>query len=87
MISSSSVSDQQDSAQHMCIDFKNGDTEVVEAGNILIATGSRSARPPNVSFDAVNVVDSDHILQMETSPRNIAGSDPWFARRVAESAI
>ena len=56
---------------HIRIDFENGDTEIVEAGNILIATGSRPAQPPNVSFDTVNVVDSDHILQMETLPRNL----------------
>ena len=58
-------------AHHIRIDFENGDKEIVEAGNILIATGSRPAQPRNVSFDAVNVVDSDHILQMETLPRNL----------------
>ena len=56
---------------HIRIDFENGDMEIIEAGNILIATGSRPAQPPNVSFDTVNVGDSDHILQMETLPRNL----------------
>ena len=45
--------------------------EVVEGAVILIATGSRPARPPNISFDAVNVVDSDHLLQMQALPRNL----------------
>ena len=56
---------------HIRIDFENGDMEIIEAGNILIATGSRPAQPPNVSFDTVNVGDSDHILQMETLRRNL----------------
>ena len=56
---------------HIRIDFENGDTEIIETGNILIATGSRPAQPPNVSFYTVNVVDSDHILRMETLPRNL----------------
>lgn len=51
------------------IDLSDGESEFVEADAILIATGSRPARPANVSFDAVNVVDSDHILQMEALPR------------------
>ena len=56
---------------HIRIDFENGDTEIIETGNILIATRSRPAQPPNVSFYTVNVVDSDHILQMETLLRNL----------------
>lgn len=47
------------------------DPQLVEAEHILIATGSRPAWPRNVAFDAVNVVDSDHILQMQTLPRNL----------------
>lgn len=53
------------------IELDDGECEFVEAGAVLIATGSRPARPENVSFDAVNVVDSDHILQMQTLPRNL----------------
>ena len=53
------------------IDLADDETEFVEAGAVLIATGSRPARPENVSFDAVNVVDSDHLLQMEVLPRNL----------------
>lgn len=56
---------------HIRIERPAGETEIVEAGCVLIATGSRPARPPNISFDAVNVVDSDHLLQMGSLPRNL----------------
>jgi NAD(P) transhydrogenase len=60
-----------DDPHHIRIERDGDDPQVVEAGTVLIATGSRPARPDNVSFDAVNVVDSDHILQMENLPRNL----------------
>lgn len=56
---------------HIRIERPAGETEIVEAERVLIATGSRPARPPNISFDAVNVVDSDHLLQMDSLPRNL----------------
>lgn len=56
---------------HIRIERPAGETEIVEADRVLIATGSRPARPPNISFDAVNVVDSDHLLQMGSLPRNL----------------
>ena len=60
-----------DGPHQIRIDSAGDESETVEAGVVLIATGSRPARPKNVSFDAVNVVDSDHLLQMETLPRNL----------------
>ncbi len=60
-----------DDPHHIRIAGADGEQEVVEADHVLIATGSRPARPPNISFDAVNVVDSDHLLQMGTLPRNL----------------
>lgn len=56
---------------HIRIERPAGETEIIEADRILIATGSRPAQPPNISFDAVNVVDSDHLLQMGSLPRNL----------------
>tara|TARA_R110002096_G_scaffold17266_23_gene59864 strand:+ start:4398 stop:5783 length:1386 start_codon:yes stop_codon:yes gene_type:complete len=56
---------------HIRIERPAGETEIVEAERILIATGSRPARPPNISFDAANVVDSDHLLKMGSLPRNL----------------
>jgi NAD(P) transhydrogenase len=60
-----------DDPHHIRIEKVPGETEVVEADHVLIATGSRPARPPNISFDAVNVVDSDHLLQMESLPHTL----------------
>jgi NAD(P) transhydrogenase len=60
-----------DDPHHIRIERPGDDPEIVEAGTVLIATGSRPARPSNVSFDSPNVVDSDHLLQMETLPRNL----------------
>ncbi|MEM7465825.1 MAG: Si-specific NAD(P)(+) transhydrogenase [Pseudomonadota bacterium] len=53
------------------VEYGEDDPQYVEAGHILIATGSRPARPHGVEFDSVNVVDSDHILQMAELPRNL----------------
>ena len=60
-----------DDPHHIRIEGAEGEQEVVEADHVLIATGSRPARPPNISFDAVNVVDSDHLLQMESLPHTL----------------
>ena len=38
---------------------------------MLIATGSRPFRPPNVPFDAPNIVDSDSILDLRELPRTL----------------
>ena len=45
-----------------------GDRRVVQAGQIVIATGSRPARPDHVEFDEVRVVDSDGIVSLERVP-------------------
>jgi NAD(P) transhydrogenase len=39
---------------------------------ILIATGSRTARPPDIPFDDRLVLDSDSILTMDRLPRTLA---------------
>lgn len=39
---------------------------------ILIATGSRPHRPPEISFDDVHTFDSDTFLQMDRIPRSLA---------------
>ena len=53
------------------VDNDDEEPKYVEAEHILIATGSRPSRPADVTFDTVNVVDSDHILQMRELPRNM----------------
>jgi NAD(P) transhydrogenase len=60
-----------DDPHHIRIERDGEEPEIVEADKVLVATGSRPARPSNVSFDSPNVVDSDHFLQMKSLPRNL----------------
>lgn len=56
-----------------CLRIETGEDEsrLVEAGKILIATGSRPVQPPGVPFDHPNVVDSDNILRIASLPRTL----------------
>jgi NAD(P) transhydrogenase len=49
---------------------KAGVTQLT-ADNIVIATGTRPARPSNVAFDDLSVVDSDGILCLERIPASL----------------
>jgi NAD(P) transhydrogenase len=42
-----------------------GDREVVRAGRIVIAVGTRPARPASVQFDDRTIIDSDGLLQLD----------------------
>jgi NAD(P) transhydrogenase len=48
-----------------------GEHQTVSADKIVIATGTRPARPPAVEFDDRRVVDSDGILAMDTIPASM----------------
>jgi NAD(P) transhydrogenase len=48
-----------------------GDRTTMTGDYIVIATGTKPARPAEVDFDAVRVLDSDEILQMETIPSSL----------------
>ena len=55
------------------------DAHTVTAGNrrltgeiILISTGSKPNRPPEISFDDVHTFDSDTFLQMDRIPKSLA---------------
>jgi NAD(P) transhydrogenase len=52
------------------IDQKTGKMKVT-AGHIVIATGTRPARPANVAFDGQTVVDSDGILDLDRVPASL----------------
>ena len=56
---------------YLSVEINENETRVIEAEKILIATGSRPVRPPNVPFDAPNVLDSDHITKFTTIPRTL----------------
>lgn len=49
----------------------DGGREIFSADNIVIATGSRPYRPAEVDFTHPRVYDSDAILQMAHTPRNM----------------
>ena len=43
----------------------------VSAANIIVATGTRPARPASVAFDEKTIVDADGIIQLERVPRSM----------------
>ncbi|GLZ45240.1 NAD(P)(+) transhydrogenase [Actinomycetospora sp. NBRC 106375] len=50
---------------------RRGEHQAVTADRIVVATGTRPARPPEVEFDDRRVVDSDGILAMDTIPASM----------------
>lgn len=55
----------------VAITMNDGAVETASAEQIIIATGSRPYHPENVDFNHARVYDSDSILDMDHSPRNI----------------
>jgi NAD(P) transhydrogenase len=47
------------------------DTSTVTAGKVVIATGTRPARPPHVEFDDEHVLDSDGVLHLNHVPNSL----------------
>ncbi len=54
------------------IDKKNGVSEIIEASNIIIATGSRPYRPEGIDFNHPCIFDSDTILSLNRKPRTVS---------------
>jgi NAD(P) transhydrogenase len=50
---------------------QGGQDRVLTADRIVIATGTRPARPPSVEFDDRTIIDSDGILNMDRVPRSM----------------
>ncbi|MFI0897617.1 Si-specific NAD(P)(+) transhydrogenase [Streptomyces sp. NPDC020983] len=50
---------------------RGGQEQVVTADRIVIATGTRPARPASVEFDDRTVMDSDSVLRMERVPSSM----------------
>lgn len=46
-------------------------TETIKANYVVVATGSRPYRPDDVDFNHPRVYDSDTILEMQHTPRNL----------------
>ncbi len=53
------------------IDDGGGRLRRVTAEKIVIATGTRPARPPSVAFDERTVIDSDGIVHLDKVPRSM----------------
>lgn len=53
------------------IDDGGGRTRKITADKIVIATGTRPARPASVAFDEKTIIDSDGIINLEAVPRSM----------------
>ena len=53
------------------VDDLGGRTRKVTADKIVIATGTRPARPSSVAFDDKTIIDSDGIIHLERVPRSL----------------
>lgn len=53
------------------VNFADGRVEEISARAIVIAPGSRPARPSGVDFAHPRIVDSDTVLQMKETPKSI----------------
>jgi NAD(P) transhydrogenase len=54
----------------VAIDSSSGEHRI-RADRIVIATGTRPARPPSVAFDDIHIFDSDGILGLRQIPRSM----------------
>jgi NAD(P) transhydrogenase len=59
-------------ANTIVITFPDGRRQVVDAGAIVIATGSRPVRPAAIEFDEESILDSDGILNLSRIPQSLA---------------
>lgn len=50
----------------------DGQEQVIEGRNIVVATGSAPRSIPNYDFDGVHIVSSDHALDWEQRPERVA---------------
>ncbi|MBX3353844.1 MAG: Si-specific NAD(P)(+) transhydrogenase [Phycisphaeraceae bacterium] len=60
-----------ESANTLGVTNDDGRTEMVTADKIIIATGTRPARPDHIPFDDRNIVDSDTLLKLPSVPRSL----------------
>ncbi|MGW1162378.1 Si-specific NAD(P)(+) transhydrogenase [Streptomyces sp. NPDC002519] len=49
----------------------SGNERLLSAERIIIATGTRPARPASVAFDGRSIMDSDNVLDLERVPRSM----------------
>ena len=56
---------------HIEVADQHGNTRMLEAGRVVIATGTAPAHPPDVAFDEATILDSDGILNMARIPATL----------------
>ncbi|MBV2357870.1 Si-specific NAD(P)(+) transhydrogenase [Streptomyces sp. J2-1] len=52
-------------------DARTGEERLLTAEHVVIATGTRPARPDSVDFDGRTVLDSDNVLALDRVPRSM----------------
>ena len=60
-----------ESTKKIHIELAEGGDDRIEAKNIIIATGSRPANIPAFPLDGLNVLSSDHLLQLDALPASM----------------
>jgi NAD(P) transhydrogenase len=55
----------------VALEEPDGDGRTLTAEHIVIATGTRPARPASVEFDGRTILDSDNVLHLERVPRSM----------------
>ncbi|WP_344966557.1 Si-specific NAD(P)(+) transhydrogenase [Salinactinospora qingdaonensis] len=55
----------------VAVEGPRGERISLSAGNIVVASGSRPARPQQVDFDEARVLDSDEVLRLEEVPSSL----------------
>ena len=58
-------------ANTLQIELPDGQTDTLSARDFVIATGSRPYRPPEIDFNHPRIFDSDSILNLTQTPRNM----------------
>jgi NAD(P) transhydrogenase len=58
-------------ANTVAITSSDGRRQVIDAGAIVIATGSRPVRPASIEFDEESILDSDGILNLTRIPQSL----------------
>lgn len=51
--------------------LNGNDVRPINADHVMIATGTRPARPPEIPFDGTRIVDADEILRLQYLPRTM----------------
>ncbi|MDP8987100.1 MAG: Si-specific NAD(P)(+) transhydrogenase [Actinomycetota bacterium] len=55
----------------VAVRHRDGDERLVRGDRVVIATGTRPARPASVEFDGRTVIDSDSVIQLERIPSSL----------------